>query len=47
MAQIIGPQDFGDVGHAHGHAWMATFGFLHRVHTECADRVSLGAPIHR
>ena len=37
------PQHRGDVGHAHGHAGMAAFRLLDRIHGECADGVGHAA----
>ena len=37
--KVAAPQHFGDIGHAHGHARMAGFGFFHRVHGEGANGV--------
>ena len=37
--QEIVPQHFGDVGHAHRHAWMAAIGGFDRVHSEGTDGV--------
>lgn len=39
VLQVVVPQDFGDVSHAHGSTGMAGFGFLDRIHTEGADGV--------
>ena len=39
VAQVVAPQHFGDVGHAHRHAGVAGVGFLDRVHREGADRI--------
>ena len=39
VAQVVAPQDFGDVGHAHRHAGMAGVGFLDGIHREGADGI--------
>ena len=38
-AQVVVPQHFGDLGHAHRHAGVAGVGLLHGVHRQRADRV--------
>ena len=37
--QMMVPQHFGDVGHAHGHAGMAGVGLLYRIHRQRAHGV--------
>src|SRR5690606_1319679 len=39
VVQVVVPQHFGDVGHAHGHAGMAGVGRLDGVHGEDADGI--------
>ena len=37
VLEVVAPEDFGDLGHAHGCARVAGVGLLHRVHREGAD----------
>ena len=39
VLEMIVPQHFGDVGHAHRHAGMAGVGLLHRIHRQGANGV--------
>ena len=39
VAQVMAPQRFGNVGHAHRHAGMAGVGGLHGIHREDADGI--------
>ncbi|MCY1515307.1 hypothetical protein D9M68_498890 [compost metagenome] len=48
VAQVIAPQHFGDVRHAHWGTGMAAVGFLHGIHAQCADGIgSLTTAGHR
>ncbi len=39
VLEVVVPQYFGDIGHAHRGARMTGFGFLYGVHAQCADGV--------
>ena len=39
VAQIVVPQNLGNVGHTHGRSRMSGIRFLHGVHAQCADGV--------
>jgi hypothetical protein len=45
MFEIIVPEDFGDIGHAHGRTGVARIGGLHSVHGECPDCIREFAPV--
>ncbi len=48
VLQMIAPEDFGDVRHAHGGTRVAAVGFLHSIHAEGADGIgSLTTAGHR
>ena len=48
VLQVVAPEHFGDVRHAHGGTGMAAVGFLHGIHAECADGIgSLTTAGHR
>ncbi len=44
VAQVVVPEDLGDIGHAHGRARVPGLGPLHRVHAEEADGIRQLAP---
>ena len=47
VLEVIVPQNFGDIGHAHRGAGVTGFGFLYGVHAQSADRVGqFGAGSH-
>ena len=39
MAQVVIPDHFGDLRHAHGGAWVAGFGLFNRIHGQGADGI--------
>ncbi|MOA15582.1 hypothetical protein D3C78_1357470 [compost metagenome] len=48
VLQVIAPQHFGDVRHAHRGTGMAAVGFLHGIHAQCTDGIgSLTTAGHR
>ena len=45
VLEVVAPQHFGDLGHAHGGAGVAGLGFLNRIHGQRANRTGDGVEL--